>query len=55
MACPHCSEETDKDEKTAKMCSCRSESSASSEDSPVSPEKVRLTSLSCDCLSLFVC
>lgn len=40
--CPCCSEETDKDEKTTKKCSCRSESSASSEDSVISPDKVGL-------------
>ncbi|TKS72888.1 Zinc finger C3H1 domain-containing protein [Collichthys lucidus] len=36
--CPSCSDET-KDEKTTKTCSCRRESSASSEDSIVSPDK----------------
>ncbi|XP_070763374.1 zinc finger C3H1 domain-containing protein-like [Enoplosus armatus] len=37
--CPSCSEEADKDEKTTKMCLCRRESSASSEDSVVSLDK----------------
>ncbi|XP_068595492.1 zinc finger C3H1 domain-containing protein [Brachionichthys hirsutus] len=38
--CPFCAEETDKDEKSVKPCSCRRESSASSEDSVASTDKV---------------
>lgn len=45
--CPCCSEEPGKNEKMAKACSCRSESSASSEDSAVSSDKVGLASSLC--------
>lgn len=45
-SCLFCCNEADKNEKTAKACSCRSESSASSEDSAVS-DKVGLTSRLC--------
>lgn len=40
--CSCCSEETEDDgkEKTKKVCLCRRESSASSEDSVISPDKV---------------
>lgn len=40
--CPLCSEGDNKTEKSTKPCSCRSDSSASSEDSAVSSDKVRL-------------
>lgn len=45
-ACLLCCKDADKNEKTAKACSCRSESSASSEDSVVL-DKVGLTSRPC--------
>lgn len=40
-----CSEETDKEEKSGKTCTCRRESSASSEDSALSPDKVETVSI----------
>lgn len=40
--CPLCSEGDDRDEKATKPCSCQSDSSASSEDSAISSDKVRL-------------
>lgn len=43
--CQLCSEEGDKVEKTTKVCSCQRESSASSEDSVLSSDKVGLTSV----------
>lgn len=42
--CPPFTEEAEKDEKVTKACSCQSDSSASSEDSVISSDKVRLTS-----------
>lgn len=42
--CPLCSEGDNKNEKMAKPCSCQSDSSASSEDSAISSDKVRLMS-----------
>lgn len=42
--CPLCSERDNKNEKVAKPCSCQSDSSASSEDSAISSDKVRLKS-----------
>lgn len=41
--CPLFTEEADKHEKVTKACSCQSDSSASSEDSVISSDKVRLT------------
>lgn len=41
-ACPLCAEGAKKDEKATKACSCQSDSSASSEDSAISSDKVRL-------------
>lgn len=44
--CPICSEEDGENERVAKACSCQSDSSASSEDSAISPDKVSSTSTS---------
>lgn len=38
--CPLCSEGDERNEKATKPCSCQSDSSASSEDSAVSSDKV---------------
>lgn len=45
--CPLCSEGDNKHEKMTKPCCCQSDSSASSEDSPISSDKVRLMSALC--------
>lgn len=42
--CPLCSEGDNRSEKASKPCSCQSDSSASSEDSAISSDKVSLMS-----------